>query len=131
MKYTIKVVNKTQGDILDSYIKFLLAKAFELTEENDGGKFHRYMKIIKGIISQANFYTEQPDLEEGELIHQWLLMTPNLMFHSFNGFLCGMGYTEEVCGDELMTETFNTLSKLSNMANKQTIEPNFIDYVSS
>lgn len=131
MRYTMKVVNNKQGQILEDYINFLLLKAYELTEDNDNGKFLRYVQIMKGIISQANYYTEQPDMEEAELIHQWLFMTPNLMFHSFNGFMCGLGETEEVNNDDLMNETFSVLSKLSSMANKQNLEPNFIDYVSS
>ena len=131
MKYTIKVVNQEQGDILNGYIKYLLKTAYQLTEEKDNGRFGRYIKILKGIISQANFYTEQPDLEEGKLVHEWLFMTPNLMFHSFNGFICGLGYTNEVCNDTLMAETFNVLQALSDMANEQELEPKFFDYVSS
>ncbi len=127
----MKVVNKEQGEILDAYIKYLLLTAYELTEKKDNGRFNRYIKILKGIISQANYYTEQPDIEEGELVHQWLFMTPNLMFHSFNGFICGMGYTEEVCNDMLMAKTFDVLRSLSDMANENELEPKFIDYVSS
>ena len=131
MKYTMKVVNKEQGEILDHYISYLMRCAYELTEDDDNGKFNRYIGIIKGIISQANFYTEQPDIREANLIHEWLFMTPNLMFHSFNGFVCGLGYTDEVCNDLLMSETFNTFNSLSRMANGIELEPKFEDYVRS
>jgi hypothetical protein len=130
MDIKFKVLNKRQGKILTTYMNYLLQKAFDLTDgdQKDNQKFMDYHKVIRGIISQSNLYTEQPDISECDLIHEWVFMTPNLMFHSFNGFLAGLGCNDEKNNQELMNNTFNTLKGLSDIANNTNLEPNFIDY---
>jgi len=128
----LRVLNNRHGKILDKYYHYILSKAFELTEDGlDGNKrFMEYHKICKGIITQHNSYTEVDGERERQLLHEWIFMTPNLLFHSFNGFVCGLGYDEEVCSDDLMEKTFTVLKSFSDIANeRELLESKFINYV--
>ena len=140
MKYTLRVINDRQGRLLTKYINYILKRAFDLTDEdyNANQKFKQYCRIIKGIIIQANTYTERPgeekiDMLRETLIAEWMYMTPNLMFHSFNGFLAGLGQSKDMCDEELMEKTFTTIKGLSdiasNMEDEYTTPIKFKDYV--
>ena len=127
----IKVINKKQGKIFIRYINFLLLNAFELTEEKDDGRFSEFHKLIKSVVQQSNLFTEQKEIEEKQLVHEWLFMTPNLLFHTFNGFVAGLGKHDEICSSDLMSATFKVLKSLSDMANKEELKPKFISYVAN
>ena len=137
MEYTLRVINDRQGRLLTKYINYILKRAFDLTDKDYDAnqKFKQYCRIIKGIIIQANTYTESKneDLVDESLISEWMFMTPNLMFHSFNGFLAGLGKSEDMCDEELMEKTFVTIKGLSDIAsdieNEYIMPPKFKDYV--
>ncbi|HAT67142.1 MAG TPA: hypothetical protein DCS66_21530 [Flavobacteriaceae bacterium] len=129
MNYKLKVINRRQGELLTEYINYLLGRAFELTDNDykDNKKFMQYSKLLKGIIAQSNFYTEQTEMGEIE-IRQWLFMTPNLMFHSFNGFVAGLGCADNICDEELMAHTFNTIKGLSDIEKDTELKSKFKQY---
>lgn len=130
MKIKLKVVNNRQGRILTKYMNYILETAYYLTDGDieDNKKFMNYSDIMRGIVAQSNLYTEQTEMQEYQLVHEWLFMTPNLMFHSFNGFLAGLGCDDDLYNEELLTKTFNTIKGLSDIANKTKLKPNFKEY---
>jgi|TARA_R100000750_G_scaffold42047_1_gene27412 hypothetical protein len=121
----MKVLNKRHGDLLSKYVNFLLGEAFHMTED-DNDKFTEFNKLVKGIIKQSDYFTEGEDMES---IHEWMLMTPNLLFHSFNGFCVGVGADSHVCSEELMARTLTILNSLSKMSTKTESKTKFINYV--
>ena len=126
-----KVLNKKHGKLLNEYFNYIVYSAFLFTDakKDDNRKFIEYHKLAKGIITQHNSYTETPEMRDTQLVHEWLFLTPNLLFHSYNGFLCGLGRYEDVCSDELMEKTFDILKSFSTIANEEKLIPKFINYV--
>ena len=127
----MKVLNKRHGVAVNKYVKFLLGEAFDMTED-ENEKFMEFHKLVKGIIKQSDHYLEGDEMTESEVIHEWLMITPNLLFHSFNGFCVGMGRFDEVCSSSLMKNTFSILKSLSDIATRmkqKEKEPTFLKYV--
>ena len=122
----MRVLNQKHGDLLQDYINFLLMEAFDMTDD-DNSKFKQFNTLIKGIVRQSDEYTKNESILGDKVIHEWLFMTPNLLFHSFNGFCVGIGYFEGVCSEDLMKRTMSVLKSLSKLEIKE--EPKFMSYV--